>query len=210
MFNHCRHISLIVISTTIKLWSWFDVIVRTEVTICREIRRWNSDYSEKAPSAVTMAARSTSGSVSSLIILSSASQTCCSAHRRHLHEFCVPTESEFSANMLKTVAPPPPPSGVAVCHVSASPRPVSLLAIGFVALLLLVFTRPTSERCSYFQEKWARLQIIRHTTGILQTRAASWTWESNRKSLVERREELNKVTPRTSACLQTTWCCWYC
>lgn len=77
---------------------------RTEVTICRDIRRWNSDYSERerAPSAVTMTARSTSGSVSSLIILSSVSQTCCSAHQRHLQEFCVPTELKLSCNMLKT------------------------------------------------------------------------------------------------------------
>lgn len=136
---------------------------RTEVTICRETRRWNSDYSERerAPSAVTMTARSTSGSVSSLIILSSVSQTCCSAHQRHLQEFCVPTELKLSCNMLKTawcsslktravlLLWPPASPFVMFQHLLVL---FSLLTIGFMALLL-VFTRQTSERCSYFQEK---------------------------------------------------------
>lgn len=136
---------------------------RTETTICRDIRRWNSDYSERerAPSAVTMTARSTSGSVSSLIILSSVSQTCCSAHQRHLQEFCVPTELKLSANMLKTawcsslktravlLLWPPASPFVMFQHLLVL---FSLLTIGFMALLL-VFTRQTSERCSYFQEK---------------------------------------------------------
>lgn len=136
---------------------------RTEVTICRETRRWNSDYSERerAPSAVTMTARSTSGSVSSLIILSSVSQTCCSAHQRHLQEFCVPTVLKLSCNMLKTawcsslktravlLLWPPASPFVMFQHLLVL---FSLLTIGFMALLL-VFTRQTSERCSYFQEK---------------------------------------------------------
>lgn len=136
---------------------------RTEVTICRETRRWNSDYSERerAPSAVTMTARSTSGSVSSLIILSSVTQTCCSAHQRHLQEFCVPTELKLSCNMLKTawcsslktravlLLWPPASPFVMFQHLLVL---FSLLTIGFMALLL-VFTRQTSERCSYFQEK---------------------------------------------------------
>lgn len=136
---------------------------RTEVTICRETRRWNSDYSERerAPSAVTMTARSTSGSVSSLIILSSVTQTCCSAHQRHLQEFCVPTELKLSCNMLKTawcsslktravlLLWPPASPFVMFQHLLVL---FPLLTIGFMALLL-VFTRQTSERCSYFQEK---------------------------------------------------------
>lgn len=136
---------------------------RTETTICRDIRRWNSDYSERerAPSAVTMTARSTSGSVSSLIILSSVTQTCCSAHQRHLQEFCVPTELKLSCNMLKTawcsslktravlLLWPPASPFVMFQHLLVL---FSLLTIGFMALLL-VFTRQTSERCSYFQEK---------------------------------------------------------
>lgn len=136
---------------------------RTETTICRDIRRWNSDYSERerAPSAVTMTARSTSGSVSSLIILSSVSQTCCSAHQRHLQEFCVPTELKLSCNMLKTawcsslktravlLLWPPASPFVMFQHLLVL---FPLLTIGFMALLL-VFTRQTSERCSYFQEK---------------------------------------------------------
>lgn len=136
---------------------------RTETTICRDIRRWNSDYSERerAPSAVTMTARSTSGSVSSLIILSSVSQTCCSAHQRHLQEFCVPTVLKLSCNMLKTawcsslktraalLLWPPASPFVMFQHLLVL---FSLLTIGFMALLL-VFTRQTSERCSYFQEK---------------------------------------------------------
>lgn len=136
---------------------------RTEVTICRETRRWNSDYSERerAPSAVTMTARSTSGSVSSLIILSSVTQTCCSAHQRHLQEFCVPTVLKLSCNMLKTawcsslktravlLLWPPASPFVMFQHLLVL---FSLLTIGFMALLL-VFTRQTSERCSYFQEK---------------------------------------------------------
>lgn len=136
---------------------------RTETTICRDIRRWNSDYSERerAPSAVTMTARSTSGSVSSVIILSSVTQTCCSAHQRHLQEFCVPTELKLSCNMLKTawcsslktravlLLWPPASPFVMFQHLLVL---FSLLTIGFMALLL-VFTRQTSERCSYFQEK---------------------------------------------------------
>lgn len=136
---------------------------RTETTICRDIRRWNSDYSERerAPSAVTMTARSTSGSVSSLIILSSVTQTCCSAHQRHLQEFCVPTELKLSCNMLKTAwCSSLKTRAVLLLRPLASPFVMfqhllvlfSLLTIGFMALLL-VFTRQTSERCSYFQEK---------------------------------------------------------
>lgn len=116
---------------------------------------------ERAPSAVTMTARSTSGSVSSLIILSSVSQTCCSAHQRHLQEFCVPTVLKLSCNMLKTawcsslktravlLLWPPASPFVMFQHLLVL---FSLLTIGFMALLL-VFTRQTSERCSYFQEK---------------------------------------------------------
>lgn len=116
---------------------------------------------ERAPSAVTMTARSTSGSVSSLIILSSVSQTCCSAHQRHLQEFCVPTVLKLSANMLKTVwCSSLKTRAVLLLWPPASPFVMfqhllvlfSLLTIGFMALLL-VFTRQTSERCSYFQEK---------------------------------------------------------
>lgn len=136
---------------------------RTEATICRDIRRWNSDYSERerAPSAVTMTARSTSGSVSSLIILSSVTQTCCSAHQRHLQEFCVPTVLKLSCNMLKTVwCSSLKTRAVLLLRPLASPFVMfqhllvlfPLLTIGFMALLL-VFTRQTSERCSYFQEK---------------------------------------------------------
>lgn len=141
---------------------------------------------ERTPSPVTVTTHSTSGSVSSLIILSSVSQSCCSAHQRHLQQFCVPTMSKLSANMLKTAWCSSgdtraallllcPPAFVMFQHLLVL---FSLLIIGFMTLLLLVFTRPTSERCSYFQEKWTRLQLVKHTTGTVQTRAASWRRES--------------------------------
>lgn len=71
---------------------------------------------------------------------------------------------------------PPLTSSVAVCHVSASPRPISPphhRLHGSAARLY-----PTDIRA---------LQLFSgETTGILQTQAASWRWW-NRKSLVERR-----------------------
>lgn len=161
MFNHCRHISFIMISTTIKLWSWFNIIGgprRRSVgisggetaTTARESAVCSNDDGT-LDFRIRLFSHYFVFGVTNLLLCSptSPSGVLCTNG--------VKTQLQHVKNCLvqlfkNTGCSPPLTSSVAVCHVSASPRPISLLTIGFMALLL-VFTRQTSERCSYFQEK---------------------------------------------------------
>lgn len=211
MFNHWRHISFIMISTTIQLWSWFNIIGgprRRSVgisggetaTTARESAVCSNDDGTLNFRIRLFSHYSIFG-VTNLLLCSPTSPS------GVLCTNSVKTQLQHVKNCLvqlfkNTGCSPPLTSSVAVCHVSASPRPIfppHHRLHGSAARLY-----PTDIRA---------LQLFSgETTGILQTRAASWRWESE---LVKQEEfgweeELNKVTPRTSACLQTTWCCWCC